>query len=71
MCGNLVPVIVELLRSVPALSSEEPGAIWVDEFHVLRFVADGEILGRNLSLLCQAVFLFFGEYLRCGRSWEQ
>jgi len=75
-CGNVVPVIVELLRHVPTFSSEEPEAILglitkLDEIHALGLVDDRAFLVRILPLVSGAVLRFFGECLRNGRSWEQ
>jgi len=74
--GNVVPVIVELLRHVPALSSEEPEAILVlitklEEIHALGLVDDRAFLVSILPLVSGAVLRFFGECLRSGKSWEQ
>jgi len=75
-CGNVVPVIVELLRHVPVLSSEEPEAILglitkLEEIHALGLVDDRAFLIRILPLVSGAVLRFFGECLRSGRCWEQ
>jgi len=75
-CGKVVPVIVELLRQVPALSSEEPEAILglvtkLDEIHALCLVDGKAFLVRMLPLVSGAVLRLFGECLRSGGSWEQ
>jgi len=75
-CGNVVPVVVELLRHVPAVSSEEPEAILIlitklDEIYAFGLFDDRAFLVRILPLVFGAVLQFFGECLRSGRSWEQ
>ena len=74
--SNVVPVIVELLRKVLSLSSDEPEAILrligkLDEIHSLGLVDGKMFVIRILPLLSGAVLSFFGECLRNGRSWEQ
>ena len=74
-CSNVVPLIVELLRQVPSLTSDEPEGILrlvskLDEIHGLG-LADKTFVIRVLPLLTGAVLKFFGECLRNGRSWEQ
>ena len=69
-CDNMFPVIAELLRTIPATSSEETRPIWEDENHVMRLDVDGAFLGRILPLVFDAVLRFFGVYLRSGWSWE-
>jgi len=75
-CGNVVPVIVELLRHVPTLSSEEPEAILglitkLEEIHALGLVDDRAFLVRTLPLVSGAVLRFLGECLRIERNWDQ
>jgi len=67
-CGKVVPVIVELLRHIPSLSSKYPQAFLglitkVDGIYPLSFVGDRAFFVRILSLVSGAVFRFFGEYL--------
>ena len=74
--SNVVPVIVELLRQVPSLTSDEPEAILrlvskLDEIHSLGLVDDKTFVIRILPVLTGAVLRFFGGCLRNGRSWEQ
>ena len=66
-CSNVVPVIVELLRKVPSLSSDEPEAILrlvgkLDEIHSLGLVDDKVFVIGILPLLSGA-FLSFLEYV--------
>jgi len=75
-CSNVVPVIVELLRQIPSLNSDEPEAILrlvskLDEIHGLGLADDKTFVIRILPLLTGTVLRFFGECLRNGRSWEQ
>ena len=71
-----VPVVVELLRKVQSLSSEEPEAILqlvnkLDEIHALGLIDDKLFIVRILPLVSRAVLRFFGDCLRSGRNWEQ
>jgi hypothetical protein len=71
-CGNVVPVIVELLRKVPSLSSDEPEAILrligkLDEIRNLGLVDDKLFVIRILPLLSGAVLSF----LRMFAKWEE
>ena len=73
---NTVPVIVELLRQVPRLTSEEPEAILclisrLDEIHALGLADDKAFVVRILPLVSGALLRFFGECLRSGMSWER
>ena len=73
---NTVPVVVELLRKVPPLSSEEPEAILrlvgkLDEIYSLGLTDDRNFVVRILPLFSGAVMRFFGDCLRSGRNWEQ
>ena len=65
-CNNIVPVIVELLRQVPSLTSDEPEATLhlvskLDEIHGLGLADDKTFVIRILPLLTGAVSRFFGE----------
>jgi len=71
-----VTVVVELLRKVQTLSSEEPEAILrlvskLDEIHALEIVDDRMFIVRILPLVSRAVLRFFGDCLRNGRNWAQ
>jgi len=62
-CSNIVPVIVELLRKVPSLSSDEREAILrfiskLDEIYSLGLVDDKMFVIRILPLLSGAVLSF-------------
>ena len=62
-CSNFIPVIVELLRKVPSLSSDEPGAILrliskLDEIYSLGLIDDKMFVIRILLLLSGAVLSF-------------
>ena len=72
---NPVSVLVELLRQVPALSSEEPEAILglvskIDEIHALGLVDDKMFVVRVLPKVSSAVLRFFRD-LRNGKNWGQ
>ena len=72
-CSNVVPVIVELLRKVPSLSSDEPEAILrlvgkLDEICSLGLVDDKMFVIRTLPLLSGAVLSFC---LRMFEEWEE
>jgi len=59
-CSNVVPVIVELLRQVPYLTSDDPEAFLrlgskLDEIHGLGLVDDKTFVIRILPLLNGAV----------------
>jgi hypothetical protein len=69
-------VLVELVRRVPPLSTEDPEAIlWVvsrlDEIFLLHLTDDREFIIRVLPLFSGSVLRFFGCCLRNGRSWQQ
>jgi hypothetical protein len=62
-CSNVVPVIVELLRKAPSLSSDEPEAILrlvgkLDEIYSLGLVDYKIFVIRILPLLSGAVLSF-------------
>jgi len=69
-------VVVELLRNVQTLSSEEPETILrlvskLDEIHALELIDDRMFIVRILPLVSGAVLRFFGDCLRNGRNWAQ
>jgi hypothetical protein len=69
-----IPVLVELLRPIPHLSSEEPEAIMrlfirLDEVHGLGLVEDRVFITRILSLVSGSLLTFLGSCLRTGSSW--
>ena len=71
-----VPVLVELLRPVPPLSSEEPEAIMrllirLDAVHDLGMFDDRTFIVRILSLVSGSVLTFWGDSLRVGRDWAE
>jgi len=71
-----VTVVVELLRKVQTLSSDEPEAILrlvnkLDEIHALGLIDDKMFIVRILPLVSGAVLRFFGGCLRNGRNWAQ
>ena len=73
---NPVPVLFELLRQVPSLSSEEPEAILqlikrLEEIYALGLTDDRMFVIRILPLVSGAVLRFFGDCLSYGRNWEQ
>ena len=68
-----IPVLVELLRPIPPLSSEEPEAImWLfirlDEVHSLGLVDDRVFVTRILSLVSGSLLTFLGDCLQAGCS---
>jgi hypothetical protein len=68
-------VLVELLRQVPSLRSEEPEAIMrlfvaIDEIHNLNLVNDRIFVTRILPLVSGSLLGFFGRCLREGRDWS-
>jgi hypothetical protein len=67
------PVLVELLRQVPSLSSEETEAImWLfvrlDEIHGLRLADDMGFITRILPLVSGSLLTFLGSCLRANNS---
>jgi len=71
-----VPVLVELLRQVPPLSSEDPEAImWLflrlDEVHEVNLVDDKTFVMRILPLLSGSVLTFVGGCLRSSSTWAE
>jgi hypothetical protein len=70
------PVLVEMLRQVPSLSSEEPGTImWLfvrlDNIHGIRLADDKGFITRILPLVSGRLLTFFGSCLRTNNSWAQ
>ena len=75
-CGKVVPVIVEFIRHIPTLSSEDHEATRglitkLDEIYSLRLCDDIAFFFRKLFLISGVVFRFFREYLQNDRSLEQ
>jgi hypothetical protein len=69
-------VLLELVRQVPPLSTEEPEAIlWVvsrlDEIFLLQLTDDRGFIIHVLPLFSGSVLRFFGGCLHNGRSWQQ
>jgi hypothetical protein len=69
-----IPVLVELLRPLPHLTSEDPEAIMrlfirLDEVHGLGLVADRIFITRILPLVPGSL-LTLGNCLRAGTSWD-
>jgi hypothetical protein len=69
-------VLLELVRQVPPLYTEEPEVIlWVvsrlDEIFLLQLTDDRGFIIRLLPLFSGSVLRFFGGCLRNGRSWQQ
>jgi hypothetical protein len=72
--GGSIPVLVELLRPIPRLASEEPEAImdlfiWLEEIYRLGLVDDKTFIIRILCLVSDSLFSFLGACLRAGSSW--
>jgi hypothetical protein len=70
-----IPVLVELLRPIPHLTSEEPEAIIrlfirSDEVHSLGLVEDRVFITRTLPLVSGSLLSFLGNCLRVGSSWD-
>ena len=70
------PVLVELMRQVPTLTTEEPEAILrfvgrLNGIYALGLGDDRTFIVRILPLVSGAVLRFFGDCLRNGRTWEQ
>jgi len=71
---SLTSALVELLRQVPPLPSEEPETILrlftrLEEIHGLGLTDD--IVTRILPLILGGVLTFLGDCLNKGVSWEQ
>jgi len=71
-----VPAVIELLRKVHSLSSEEPEAILrlvnkLDKIHALGLMDDKMFIVHILPLVSGAVLRFFVDCLRSGRNWAQ
>jgi hypothetical protein len=73
---NPTPVLVELLRQVPSLSSEDPDVImWLfvrlDEIHALRLGYDKGFITRIFPLVSGSLLTFLGSCLRANNSWAE
>ena len=71
-----VPVLVELMRQVPPLTTEEPEAILcfvvrLNGIYALGLGDDRTFIVRILPLVSGAVLRFFEDCLRNGRTWGQ
>ena len=71
-----VPVLVELMRQVPPLTTEEPESILrfagrLNEIYALGLGDDRTFIVRILPRVSGAVLRFFGDCLRQGWTWEQ
>jgi hypothetical protein len=71
---NTASVLVELLRQVPPLRSEEPEVIMqlfvaLDEIHDLNLANDQIFVTRILPLVSGSLLKFFGRCLRERRDW--
>jgi hypothetical protein len=69
-------VLVELLRQIPPVVSEEPEAIMqlfvrLDEIHELGLVDDRTFVARILPLVSGSLLTFIGGWLREGSSWAE
>lgn len=69
-------VVVELLRRVPPLSSEEPVDILLffvrlQEIHNLRLVTDNMFIIHVLPLVRDSVSVFWGECINKGKYWSE
>ena len=69
-------VLVELMRKVPPLISEEPGAILrfvarLQDVYLLKLCDDTSFITRILPLVPGVLLRLFGECLRLGKDWEQ
>jgi hypothetical protein len=76
VCEGSNSVLLELVRQIPPLSTEEPEAIlWVvsrlDEIFLLQLTDYRGFIIRVLPLFSGSVLRFFGGCLRNGRSWQQ
>jgi len=72
-CGIVSPIILELLRHVPALSCEESEVILfliteLHEIHILCLVDGRAVLDGILPFVTWNVLRYFVECLRSGRS---
>jgi hypothetical protein len=72
--GCQTPVVVELLRQVSPLRSEEPEAILtlftrLDEIFELGLVKDRVFITRILPLVTGSLMRFVGDCLRKGNDW--
>ena len=70
-----IPVLVDLLRSIPHLASEEPEAIMrllirLDVYS-LGLVDDRVFITRILTLVSGSLLTFLGNCLRTGRTWTE
>ena len=69
-------MLVELLRPIPPLSSEEPEAIMrlcirLDAVHDLGLVDDRTFIVRILPLMSGSLLKFWGDSLRVGSDWDE
>ena len=69
-------VLIELMRKVPPLISEEPEAILrfvarLEDVYLLKLCDDRSFITRILPLVPGVLLRFFGECLRLGNDWEQ
>jgi hypothetical protein len=69
-------VLIELMRKVPPLISEEPEAILrfvarLEDVYLLKLCDDRSFITRILPLVPGVLLRFFGECLRLGKDWEQ
>jgi len=74
--GECNPVLVELMRKVSPLNSEEPEAILrfiarVDEIYRLKLCSDRAFVMRILPLVPGVILRFFGECLVNDLDWDQ
>jgi hypothetical protein len=74
--GDQVVVLVELLRRIAPVSSEEPEAIMqlfvkLEEIHELGLVEDRVFLTRILPLVSGSLLGFVGDCLREGSCWME
>jgi hypothetical protein len=70
-----ISVLVDLLRGISPLASEEPEAILqlfvrLGEGHELGLVEDRVFMARVLPLVSGTLLKVFGECLRSGVSWK-
>jgi hypothetical protein len=70
------PVLVELLRQVSPLSSEDPEAIlnffvWVEEIHDLGLVDDRTFVPTILPLVLGGLLRFLGDCWHKGSGWVE
>jgi hypothetical protein len=69
-------VLIELMRKVPPLTSEEPKAILrfvarLEDVYLLKLCDDRSFITRILPLVPGVLLRFFGECLRNGKDWKQ